>query len=356
MYETCTSDGIGIGYGPPVVTESAAWSRWTGVLAIEHEQAADGRSIEPGSLDWPMMPVPLFRMLEDNESQYVGTIDTINRNAGRLEASGRITGYPQGTILAVHMHIDAQGVRPEHRGADPRRIHGGAIVGARLSETPNWADAVIAVGPPVLTPRADDTPAVGVAGQLRPGYPIVTPRLRMRPLTADDIPALLDYRGRADVCRYLPFEAMDAQILTQRLSGDLGRNAITAEGESLTLGVELGDTGRLIGDVVLFYRSGAHAGGEIGYVFHPDVAGQGFATEACTAMLDLAFDPHHGLGLHRVIASIDARNTDSTRVAVRLGLRQEAHHRSAAMVKGEWSDLLIYAVLAQEWISGAPGR
>jgi RimJ/RimL family protein N-acetyltransferase len=355
MYETCTSGGTRIGYGPVVATDSAAWCTWTGVLAIEHEPAADGRSIEPGAVDWPMMPVPLFRM-DDNESQHVGTIEAITRNAGRLEASGRITGYPQGTTLAVHMHIDAQGVRAKDRGADPRRIHGGAIVGARLSDHPNWAEAVIVVGAPIQATGPAGTGPAGAPGQLRPSYPVLTPRLRMRPLTTADIPALLAYRGRADVCRYLPFEPMDAQVLARRLGADLGARAITAEGQSLTLGVELGDSGRLIGDVVLFWRSSEHAGGEIGYVFHPDVAGQGFATEACAAMLDLGFDPVRGLGLHRVIAQMDARNTDSARLASRLGLRQEAHHRSAMIVKGEWSDLLIYAVLAQDWLSGEPGR
>ncbi|MCU1688194.1 MAG: acetyltransferase, partial [Jatrophihabitantaceae bacterium] len=271
------------------------------------------------------------------------TILEISRTGGRLVASGRIAGYREGAVLGVHMHIDAQGVRPNDRGVDPRRIHGGAIVGARLIDTPNWAAAVIIVGGSIA---AEATPS-GVRA-LRPEYPIATPRLRLRPLTMDDIPALLEYRGRAEVCRYLPFEPMDADVLIQRLAGDMGRRAIAAEGESLTLGVELAESGRLIGDVVLFYRSAEHAGGELGYVFHPDVAGQGFATEACAAVLDLAFDPGHGLALHRVIALMDARNTDSARLATRLGLRQEAHHRSAELFKGEWSDLLIYAVLAEE--------
>ena len=76
------------------------------------------------------------------------------------------------------------------------------------------------------------------------------------------------------------------------------------------------------------------------------MAGQGFATEACTAVLDLAFEH---LGLHRVVANMDARNTASARLAERLGMRREAHHRSAEMFKGEWSDLLVYAILDREW-------
>jgi RimJ/RimL family protein N-acetyltransferase len=138
-------------------------------------------------------------------------------------------------------------------------------------------------------------------------------------------------------------------VLAARLAGDLGRREITREGDAVTLGAERICDGRLIGDVVLFLRSEHHAGGEIGYAFHPDVAGQGFAVEACTAVLDLAFGV---LGLHRVVANMDGRNHASMRLAERLGLRREAHHRSAEMFKGEWADLLVYAILDDEWRAG----
>ncbi len=182
--------------------------------------------------------------------------------------------------------------------------------------------------------------------ELRPAYPIATARLHLRPLTTEDIGALLAYRGDPMVCRYLPFEAMTPKVLAARIRGDLGRREITGEGEALTLGAERIGDGRLVGDVVLFFHSEHHGAGEIGYVFHPEVAGQGFAAEACTAMLDLAFG---SLGLHRVVAKMDGRNHASMRLAARLGMRQEAHHVSAELFKGEWSDLVVYAILAEEW-------
>ena len=185
--------------------------------------------------------------------------------------------------------------------------------------------------------------------ELRPSYPISTLRLRLRPLGLGDTEELLAYRGRADVCRYLPFEPMDEQVLAARLAGDLGRRDITAEGQALTLGAELAESGRLVGDVTLFFRSADHAGGEIGYAFHPDITGQGYATEACAAVLDLAFDAQHGLGLHRVVARMDGRNSASERLASRLGMRREAHHRSSEMFKGEWADVVVYALVDHEW-------
>ena len=184
---------------------------------------------------------------------------------------------------------------------------------------------------------------------LRPEYPIVTRRLALRPLGEDDVAQLLAYRGQPEVCRYLPFEPMDEQMVRTRLDGDLGRREITEQGQGLTLGVELAATGRLIGDVMVFYRSAKHSGGEIGYVLHPDFTGNGYATEACAAVLDLAFDASGGLALRRIVARMDARNHASEGVARRLGMRREAHFRSSEWFKGAWSDLVVYALLDHEW-------
>jgi RimJ/RimL family protein N-acetyltransferase len=46
---------------------------------------------------------------------------------------------------------------------------------------------------------------------------------------------------------------------------------------------------------------------------------------------------------------MDSRNGASARLATRLGMRQEAHHRSSEMFKGEWADVVVYALLDDEW-------
>jgi RimJ/RimL family protein N-acetyltransferase len=181
---------------------------------------------------------------------------------------------------------------------------------------------------------------------LRPRYPVSTPRLLLRPLTGADADALLAYRSRPDVCRYVPFEPMTRQDLLDRIAGPWSRTELTGEHQSLTLGVQVRDTGALAGDVILFWHSQEHAGGEIGYVFNPDLSGRGYATEAALALLRLGFD---GLGLHRITARIDERNEPSARLARRLGMRQEARLVHNELFKGEWSTELDFAMLASEW-------
>jgi RimJ/RimL family protein N-acetyltransferase len=56
-----------------------------------------------------------------------------------------------------------------------------------------------------------------------------------------------------------------------------------------------------------------------------------------------------GLGLRRVKATCDARNESSWRLMERLGLRREAHFRECEIFKGEWRDVFVYAMLAQEY-------
>jgi RimJ/RimL family protein N-acetyltransferase len=185
--------------------------------------------------------------------------------------------------------------------------------------------------------------------ELRPHYPVVSARLRLRPLGPDDVDALVSYRGQPDVCRFVPFEPMDEKLIVERLSGVWSRTALDDEGQALTLGVELGQDGQLVGDVMLAWHSREHRSGEIGYVFNPAFTGHGYATEAVGALLHLAFNQ---LGLHRVTARVDVRNRSSARLATRLGMRQEAHLIENEWFKGGWSDEFDFALLEQEWSTG----
>jgi RimJ/RimL family protein N-acetyltransferase len=91
----------------------------------------------------------------------------------------------------------------------------------------------------------------------------------------------------------------------------------------------------------------AHRGGELGFIFHPDHSGRGYAIEAAGVVLGVAFGE---FGLHRVTGSCDARNLASARLMERLGMRREAHFHSNEYVKDEWCDELVYAILREEWV------
>lgn len=171
-----------------------------------------------------------------------------------------------------------------------------------------------------------------------------TARTVLRPLEERDVDDVLAYRSRADVCRFLTFEPMDRAEVADFVAEVAGRAEIDADHGGLVLGVE--HEGRVVGDLKLSVGRLMDSQGEIGWVFHPDVGGRGLATEAATSLVDAAF---HELHLHRVWAQLDPRNTASSRLAERLGMRREALLREESWFKGEWGDLAIYGLLLPEW-------
>lgn len=185
---------------------------------------------------------------------------------------------------------------------------------------------------------------------LTPAYPVETRRLLLRPIDpSGDIEALYAYQSLPEVCRYIPYEPRTREDVAQRLSDpEKVRSTLTEPGQAVNLAVEIRATGLVVGDVMLFWRDESNA--EIGYVIHPGHQGQGIATEASAALLELAF-AGHGLGVHRVIARIDQRNLASAAVLAKLGLRQEAVLVENEWFKGEWSTEVDFAILDREWHS-----
>jgi RimJ/RimL family protein N-acetyltransferase len=182
----------------------------------------------------------------------------------------------------------------------------------------------------------------------QPTYPIHTPRLALRPPVIGDAPAIAVYKSRPDVCRFIPHGPLSVEQIAERAAR--GRADLDDEGQAVNLLVHERSSGVLLGDVVLFWHSRVHRGGEIGYVFDPAHSGSGYATEAARALLAIAFEE---LELHRVVGRIDVRNTPSARVLERLGMRREAPFVSNEFMPGEWTDEVVYALLEDEWRLGS---
>jgi RimJ/RimL family protein N-acetyltransferase len=179
-----------------------------------------------------------------------------------------------------------------------------------------------------------------------PEYPIRTERLLLRPYARGDVDALYAYQRLPEVHRYLYSEPRTRADVEAMVAERAGSAVLTEAGQSITLVADLAQTGELVGNCALFWRSQEHEQGEVGYTFNPAYHGRGLATEAVGALLRLGFE---GLGLHRIAGHLDARNTASARVLERAGLRREAHLVQNEFIKGEWSDEVIYGILRSEW-------
>lgn len=186
--------------------------------------------------------------------------------------------------------------------------------------------------------------------------PLVTERLVLRLMTPDDVDAVYAYQSREDVCRYLLYEPRTYAQVTARVAEHARSDRLAVDGDYLQLALELRDTedrpGQLIGDSYFTLASVEHLRGEIGWTMHPGHTGRGYATEAATAVLELAFAT---IGLHRVHAELDPRNDTSVAMCRRLGLRAEAYFVRDMWFKGDWADTGVHAILQEEWLSRSSG-
>lgn len=98
----------------------------------------------------------------------------------------------------------------------------------------------------------------------------------------------------------------------------------------------------MIGTIGLVSINLEHSLAEVGYSFAPKSWGQGYATEALKKLIDYSFNT---LRLHRLEAQCDSRNTHSANVLKKCGFQLEGLMKQRLYVKGEYADILFYALV-----------
>lgn len=224
---------------------------------------------------------------------------------------------------------------------------------------------------------------------------LTTPRLVIRPLQGDDLPAWLAYQEESHEAHRSVFpeqiadpllrfdEAIERARVTglagsayrlaafERSAGTLRPTASARDGMSAgptsvmpARSEMLGTSGmlgegegnalrrpRLIG-LVNFNAivRGASQNAALGYSVNPLFERQGLAFEMTQAALSFAFSaPPLGAGLHRIIAYILPGNLRSRRLAERLGFQFEGIARRFLRIAGSWQDHQQWSLLDDEW-------
>ncbi|MCP2256822.1 Protein N-acetyltransferase, RimJ/RimL family [Streptoalloteichus tenebrarius] len=147
---------------------------------------------------------------------------------------------------------------------------------------------------------------------------LLTPRLRLRPLTRADVDPLHELLSDPDAARFLPFP------VTRELVRDHVEELLTADNpEGMgSYSWEDRETGEFVGHGDL--RPCPETGDgrvEMGWYLLRKHQGLGLATEAARAVLDHAY---RTVGLDQVIALVHEENEPSVRIARRLGFVPES--------------------------------
>jgi RimJ/RimL family protein N-acetyltransferase len=192
---------------------------------------------------------------------------------------------------------------------------------------------------------ADGVAVVTEGGEYPRGMLIATERLILRRFRKADAPVLAEYRSDPDVARYQSWEAPFPLLKAETAVANFMASDPDRAGW-FQYAIERIDDRVLIGDVAVRLHENLMQA-EIGFTLATPYQSKGFAAEAVGAVLDRLFRVQ---GLHKVTGECDARNVRSAALMERLGFTREGHLRQQTFIKGEWTDDLIYGLLAAEWI------
>ncbi|MFD0367393.1 GNAT family N-acetyltransferase [Streptomyces sp. NPDC059071] len=163
----------------------------------------------------------------------------------------------------------------------------------------------------------------------------------LRPVTEDDVPALLPMLRDPEIARLTGSHADIDESALRAWYGSRG-----AQPNRLDLAVVERATGRVVGEAVLNEWDQANESCAFRISLTPDTVGRGLGTEATRLILGHAFE---ALGLYRVWLEVYAFNPRARRAYEKAGFRPEGVLRGALLWEGERVDATLMAALAPEW-------
>ncbi len=163
----------------------------------------------------------------------------------------------------------------------------------------------------------------------------------LRWLTTDDVDALFAIFSDPEVAHYLAIPRQHSREETERFLDGIHEGFRTSS--LYQWGIE--HNGRVVGTCTLGGIDWENRRAEIGFALVRASWGQGPMPDALAALIDHAFG---ALGLHRIEADVDPRNTVSLRLLERLGFRREGHLRERYFKDGEIQDSLMLGLLRSD--------
>ena len=174
---------------------------------------------------------------------------------------------------------------------------------------------------------------------------IETERLILRSTSITDAEQMFNnWASDPEVTKYLMWETHSDVEVTKSILADWDK-----KNENLDYyhwGIILKENNQIIGTCGSFGIDERHYKTEIGYCMSRAYWGQGFMTEAVSAMIGFLFNT---VGANRIMARFDPNNIGSGRVMEKCGMKYEGLHRQDSYCdKRGYYDLVYYAILKEE--------
>jgi ribosomal-protein-serine acetyltransferase len=106
--------------------------------------------------------------------------------------------------------------------------------------------------------------------------------------------------------------------------------------------------GNIIGRIGLHHLDLNNRNAAIGYWLSKHAEGKGIMTHCCAGLIDYGFGQ---LGLQRIEIKAATANVKSQAIPIKLDFKQEGILRQAELVGGKFLDLILFAVVKEEWLN-----
>lgn len=171
-----------------------------------------------------------------------------------------------------------------------------------------------------------------------------TERLLLRKLVMEDAEEGFKYASEPSVSRFMPWGEH------KTIDDSKGFLASILEAyerqQKLTWAIQLKQTGKMIGTIDYVSWQPKRSKAEIAYTLSHEYWGRGLMKEAADGLLAFGFKE---MGLNKIEAPIMLENTQSRRLAEKLGMKLEGVARDHMVIKGKFVDLAMYAILKREF-------
>ncbi|MDY3026340.1 MAG: GNAT family N-acetyltransferase [Candidatus Faecivicinus sp.] len=171
-----------------------------------------------------------------------------------------------------------------------------------------------------------------------------TGRLILRKLTMHDAEDIYAYSRDPEVARHVLWDAHrsigESRTYLRFMLRKYRMN------EAASWGIELKETGRIIGTIGFMWVQDDNRAAEVGYSLARAQWGKGIMTEALAAVIEYGFLT---LRLNRIEAIHELSNPASGAVMRRCGMIREGTMREKLFNKGKYVDVDLYAILRKDF-------
>lgn len=177
--------------------------------------------------------------------------------------------------------------------------------------------------------------------------PLHTPRLRLRKLTMADVPLYYTRLGsREEVTKYMLFGPH--RSISQSVASVEKALCRYAEGKCYRFCIALRETDELIGVIEALRFDEQECSCSFAYMLAPEFWGQGYGTEALSALLEFLFTR---MDIQRVEADHMAENAASGAVMHKAGMVHCGVEKKKYEKDGFFYDAVQYAITKEQWLA-----